>query len=284
MAIKKVKQNENEVSKVVEDIEQQDIRTLNEDISVSEDGLVHDEPMLAGYTDPETGIRHNTFTYREMNGRDEEAINKADVRGNGARIVNVLIERCVTEIGTLTKKDLGSRKWAEVVRSLYGGDLDYMALKIRELSKGKDIEFQHVCPYCKQKLTTVVSTDEIGIREFNGMDITEFSLPRGYRDKKGGVHKDGSLRVLNGLDRELVFPLFKKNSATATTQLITRLIKFSDGTPVLADQVSNMSVRDREYLEKLIGENNFGIDTNIELVCSACGEDISGEMGTSNFL
>src|SRR5574344_1359190 len=139
--LKKANGNGNEVEKVVSSIENEYSPELG-DVSVAEDGCVHDEPLLAGYIDPETGIRHSTFTYREMNGKDEEAINKADVRSNGGKLVNVLIERCVTEIGDLTKKEVGTKKWGEIVRSMYGGDPDYMAFKIRELSKGKEIEFQ----------------------------------------------------------------------------------------------------------------------------------------------
>ena len=44
-----------------------------------------------------------------------------------------------------------------------------------------------------------------------------------------------------------------------------------------------MSLRDREYLQDLIKENIFGIDTNLELTCDVCGEDISGQIGSSDF-
>ena len=50
-------------------------RARMSDAVTSEDGVVYDEPMLAGYED-EDGVRHTTFAYRETNGHDEEAINK----------------------------------------------------------------------------------------------------------------------------------------------------------------------------------------------------------------
>lgn len=282
MALKKANPS-NELAKVVEEIESEDYRTLNEEAVVSEDGYVHDEPLLAGYLDPETGIRHMTFTYREMTGKDEEAINKAEVRANGGKMVNVLLERCVKAIGTLTKKELGTKKWSDLIRSLYGGDLDYMAIKIRELSKGKEIEFTHKCPSCGAKLTTYVDTDEFEIEPFSGADTVDFELPRGYKDKRGVIHKTGTIRMLNGLDREIIFPQFKKNVAVGTTLLITRLIKFDDGAVVTNDMVSDMSVRDREYLEKIIKECTFGVSTNVEITCDNCGAEISGEAGASNF-
>lgn len=271
----------NDFDKVVGQIEEENFRSLNE-VEVAEDGFVHDEPMLAGYVDKD-GVLHKTFTYREMNGKDEEAISKAEVRSNGAKIVNILVERCVESIGTLTKKECGS-KWGTIVRELLGGDLDYMAFKIRELSKGKEVQFAHKCPNCGTKLTTIVSTDEFKIKPYLGQSSIDFELVRGYKDKLGGVHKDGVIRLPNGLDREIVTPLFKKNSSTAMTMMMTRLISFNDGTLVVQSLVNDMVLKDREILEKIIKENTFGVDTVFDLNCSSCGQDISGEVGQSNFL
>ena len=281
MAKLKANQN-NDLDKVVSQIEDEGIRSLNDVVEVSEDGYVHDVPLLAGYVD-ENGIHHKTFTYREMNGKDEEAISKADVRQNGAKMVNVLVERCVVAIGTLTKKECGVR-WGTIVREMLGGVLDYMAFKIRELSKGNEVEFQHKCPSCGTKLTTIVDTEEFNIKPFMGQSAIDFTLARGYKDKKGEVHREGTLRLPNGFDREIVTPLFKKNTSTAMTMLLTRLIAFHDGALVTQDLVNEMTLRDRDILEKIIKENAFGVDSTIDIVCSSCGQDISGEAGQSNFL
>ena len=272
----------NELDKVVSQIEDENTRVPNNEIEVGEDGFVHDEPLLAGYVDKD-GVLHTTFTYREMNGKDEEAISKADVRSNGAKMVNVLVERCVTQIGTLTKKECGA-KWGTIVRELLGGDLDYMAFKIRELSKGKEVEFVHKCPNCGTKLTTIVNTDEFQIKPYMGQSAIDFSLVRGYKDARGEIHKDGVIRLPNGFDREIITPMFKKNPSTAMTMMLTRLIAFNDGALVTQNLVNEMTLRDREILEKIIKENTFGIDTSLEIVCSSCGQDISGEVGQSNFL
>lgn len=279
MALKKAN---NDLEKVVNEIEVENFRTLNDEVEVAEDGYVHDVPLLAGYVD-KNGVLHNTFTYREMNGKDEEAISKAEVRSNGAKLVNVLVERCVSQIGTLTKKEYGAQ-WGTIVRELLGGDLDYMAFKIRELSKGKEVEFSHKCPNCGTKLQTIVNTDEFEIRPFMGQSAIDFTLVRGYKDAKGEIHKDGVLRLPNGFDRELVTPTMKKNPSTATTMLLTRLIQFHDGALVTQSGVSEMSLKDRAILEKVIKDNIFGVDTSLELSCSSCGQDISGEVGQSNFL
>lgn len=276
--------NNNDFDKVVSQIEDENIRNLNEEVEVAEDGYVHDVPLLAGYVDSE-GKLHQTFTYREMNGRDEEALSKADVRSNGAKMVNILVERCVVAIGSLTKKECGA-KWGTIVREMLGGDLDYMAFKIRELSKGNEVEFVHKCPNCGTKLNTVVNTEEFNIKPYTGQSAIDFSLVRGYKDKKGEAHKEGTIRLPNGFDREIVAPMFKKNASTAMTMLLTRLISFQDADVLVTQNgVNEMGLRDRDILEKIIKENTFGIDTTIEnLMCTSCGQDISGEIGQSNFL
>ena len=280
--LKKANSN-NEFDKVVSQIEDENIRILNDEVEVAEDGYVHDVPLLAGYVDSD-GKVHDTFTYREMTGKDEEALSKAEVRSNGAKLVNVLVERCVVQIGSLTKKECGA-KWGTIIREMLSGDLDYMAFKIRELSKGNEVEFTHKCPNCGTKLTTIVNTEEFNIKPYTGQSAIDFTLARGYKDRKGEVHKEGTIRLPNGLDREIVTPMFKKNSSTAMTMLMTRLIAFNDDITVTQNGVSEMNLKDRDILEKIIKENTFGIDTTIEnLMCTSCGQDISGEVGQSNFL
>lgn len=276
-----LKKSNNDIAKTISQIEDEAIRFLS-DVEVAEDGYVHDVPLLAGYVDKD-GTLHSTFTYREMTGKDEEAINKADVRANGGKLANVLVERCVSEIGGITKKDVGTVEWGRIIRSMFGGDIDYMAFKIRELSKGNEIEFIHRCPYCGAKLTTIVETNELKVEDFKGAYEIPFTLPRGYRDKKGEIHKEGVMRLTTGLDREVIFPMLKKNTTTGITMLLTRVLTFNDKALITTDSIADMSVRDRDYLENLIKENAFGVDNKFDATCSECGEVIEGAMGQSNF-
>lgn len=283
MALKKASATD-ELEKTLDTIDEEEMRHLDVNTPVvDDDGFVRNEHLLAGYLDND-GVLHDTFDYREMTGKDEEAISKAEVRANGAKLCNVLVERCVTRIGNLDKKEVGQFKWGQIVRDLLGGDLDYIVFKIRELSKGTEVEFTHKCPNCGQKLITVMNTDEFKVQPFKGLREVPFELIRGYKDNKGNVHKEGVLRLPNGYDREVITPMFRKNPSSAITTLITRCIKFNDGTIPNAQQVQDMSVRDRDILESIIKENVFGVDTTIEgLICDNCGQDITGELGQADF-
>ena len=285
MALKK-KTDDLGFKDTVNEIEDSELRQLDLDTpNVAEDGYIHDEPMLYGYYDEETGILHNTFTYREMDGRDEEAINKTEVKTNGAKLANVLVERCVTEIGEFKKSEMGTKNWGMLIRKLCGGDLDYMMLKIRELSKGSTVTFTHKCPNCGAKLITEVECSDFKKTKFSGDSVyIPFDLPRGYKDKNNIIHKRGTIRIADGFDRESITPLYAKNKAVATTKLFLRTMSLEDGTPVSEECIKRMSLRDRDYLEKLIEENSFGIGMEFEdLRCSNCNNDLSDVQAHSDF-
>lgn len=241
--------------------------------------------MLAGYKDKD-GVTHKEFTLREITGKDEEAIHKSDVKNNGSKVVSVLLTRCVTRIGTMTPKSLGRQKWEELIKSLLVGDQDYMLIQLRKISIGEEIEVNHVCPNkdCKAKLKTVLSVDELEVIPFSGDRVIEFELPRGYKDRKGVLHKTGTMRLPTGLDREVLTPLAKTNLAKAETVMLTRLCKFDDGAYVDDDVMSSLSIRDREYLQKLLQEHFFGVKLETEVTCDSCGESFVGSFNASNFI
>ena len=54
------KNNMEEVTKAIEAAEEDNVRQLEGDIEIGEDGCAHDEPLLAGYVD-EDGNLHMTY-------------------------------------------------------------------------------------------------------------------------------------------------------------------------------------------------------------------------------
>lgn len=285
MAVKKVS-NQKDLAEAIEKVEDENMEQLSTEGPVlDEDGVVHGESFFYGYDDGE-GTLHTTFSYRELNGSDEEAIGKSDVRGNIAKVYNTLAERCIVQIGDIKKKDVGGAKWKEIIGALLIPDLDYSILKIRELSMGKEITFRHKCPECSTKLNTVISTDDFEKVPFNGVVDIPVTFPgRGYKDGKGKLYKTGVLRRPNALDREKTMPFALKNRAQYTTMLLSRLLSFGEDVFVTPDGVKGMSTRDRNYLEKLMNENNFGVDMSIgDITCSACGADLSDVTAQSDFL
>ena len=275
---------EDDVSRIESEETRKEVESaLNNGVNFSDDDANTEYEMLCGYKDND-GIVHKTYTIREMTGRDEEAISKPEVKQNPTKAINVLLSRCVLSIGTLEKKSFQSNDWMKIIQSLYSGDQDIMLMQLRKMSISDEIEVHHSCPNCGAKLVTVLSVDELNIVPFKGSTVIKFSLSKGYKDKKGEVHRDGTMRLANGLDRELLTPLAKKNLARANTVLLTRLCKFDDGTYIDEDVMANLTVKDREYLNGLLNDNAFGYDLYVDVDCDQCGENFRGSLNMVNFL
>lgn len=273
------------ISDIVAEIEDEGMARMH-DIPVSEDGNVYDVPLLAGYVDPETGVHHTTFSYREMTGRDEEALGKTEIQANPGRILCTLVERCTIAIGSINKKDVTPQEWSKIIRRLTNGDLNFMVFKIRELSKGKIIEFTYKCRHCRKELHLEVSTDEFDVIPFVDFE-KPFELTKGVVDRDGNVHKTGVIRCINGADLEMVTPMFKRNEASAMSLLLSRVIKMDDegeGFHLTNRDVTNMTIGDRDYLKRMLEDLRFGISLNTEVVCDNCGEYQDAEVGSSDFL
>ena len=278
------KKRDEDFDRAVATLDEEEARSINPKAPMkNEEGVVRDVPLIAGFTDKD-GNFHSTFSYREMNGRDEEAITKADVRVNPAKVANVIAERCVISIGSLNKRDYTPQEWGKIIKSMWGNDIDYMVFKIRELSKGHEVTFKHKCPECGQTMTTVIDTEEFEIIPFSGETELPFTLERGYKDLNGEIHYDGFIRPATGEDREAILPAVRRNPSTASTMLMTRCMRFNDGTQVIQNRVADMVLRDRKIIEDILSQLKFGVNTDIQdLECPNCGANISGTLGESDF-
>lgn len=241
--------------------------------------------FVKGYTDKE-GTLHKDFELREMNGSDEEAISKPEIKSNGAKIGRTLLERCCLRIGTMYKNEVKPQEWREAIQSLAVGDQDIMLLKLREISLGDEIETQYECTdkSCKAKITTIVSVDELEIIPYNGQELIDFELPKGLKDKDGNLITKGKLRLPNGLDREVLDGVIRKNQGLANTMMLTRCIVELEGAKVHDDFVRNLSIKDRNYLSDLIKENSFGVSTVVDVDCPNCGESFKASLNAVNFI
>lgn len=244
--------------------------------------------LLAGFPDPESPeIIHKTFTLREMTGKDEEAMQKSDIRGNMAKAINILLSRCVTSIGSLTPKDFGGvNEWRDkVISNLLVGDQDYILYKLRVLSYGNEFEVKHICPNpdCKANLTTVVEGEDFEIIPFSGVREVSFELPKGFNSPKGFC-KNGKLRLPTGKDREKFAPIARKSISRGTTLMLTRICHFDNNAYLSEDVMASLSVRDRKYLNNILEENLFGVKDRFTLTCPECGEDYEASLSDTNFI
>jgi hypothetical protein len=103
----------------------------------------------------------------------------------------------------------------------------------------------------------------------------EFTLPMGYVDDEGTLHREGTMRLATAADEILPLrdPRVRANESYLTvillSRVVTRLGSLPDVTPAT---VEGLFVPDLAHLQELYGRvNTRGVDA-VDVVCPECGE------------
>jgi hypothetical protein len=101
----------------------------------------------------------------------------------------------------------------------------------------------------------------------------EFSLPRGYMDAQGKVHKKGVMRLATAMDE--IEPLrdirVRANQAYLTVILLARVVvRLGDLASVSTSVIENLFAGDLAYLQAFYRQINEQGVTQLEITCSAC--------------
>jgi hypothetical protein len=108
----------------------------------------------------------------------------------------------------------------------------------------------------------------------------EFTLPQGYRDPSGTVHRDGRMRFATARDElaPLVDPRVLRNRAYLVvlllSRVVTRLGSLSEVTP---EVVEGLYATDFAYLQRLYRRLNLD-PLEAPPACPSCGAPIPAEV------
>lgn len=108
---------------------------------------------------------------------------------------------------------------------------------------------------------------------------TEYSfvLPRGYLDKSGILHKEGTMRLANAGDEILPLkdPRVQQNPGYLTVILLARVITSLGSLPSVDTRViENLYTIDLAYLQDLYQKINTMDTPSYKAVCPHCGEEM----------
>lgn len=109
----------------------------------------------------------------------------------------------------------------------------------------------------------------------------EFTLPRGYVDGEGRVHKKGIMRPATAMDEiaPLRDPRVKANEAYLTIILLSRVIdRLGDLPTVTTRTIENMYAADLAYLQDLYRRINEIGQNVVRTTCPACGHTYETEV------
>ena len=109
----------------------------------------------------------------------------------------------------------------------------------------------------------------------------EFTLPRGYVDKDGILHRTGVMRLANAKDE--IVPLndlrVQRNRAYLIIVLLSRVIK-QLGTlkDINTGVIENMFASDLRFLEEMYNRINED-EATVRVTCPECGQPFEKEFG-----
>jgi hypothetical protein len=110
----------------------------------------------------------------------------------------------------------------------------------------------------------------------------EFTLPRGYVDGDGNLHKTGVMRLATALDEiaPLRDPRVKSNQAYLViillSRVITRLGQIGDVTP---KHVEGLFSSDLAYLQRFYRQINETGDSEVPVQCPQCAHQFAVDFG-----
>jgi hypothetical protein len=115
----------------------------------------------------------------------------------------------------------------------------------------------------------------------------DFTLPRGYVDRAGNLHRKGRMRLATAIDEiaPLRDPRVRQNSAYHTIILLTRVITQLGSLPAIdTGVVEGLFTSDLAFLQELYRQKNeLSPDESGMMRCPSCGEqfqpvDIGSQM------
>jgi hypothetical protein len=109
----------------------------------------------------------------------------------------------------------------------------------------------------------------------------EFTLPRGYVDGDGRVHKEGVMRLATAMDE--IAPLrdlrVKANEAYLTIILLSRVItQLGDLPSVTTGTIEKLYAADLAYLQDFYRRINEEGQNVVQVTCPSCGHAFDTEV------
>jgi len=111
----------------------------------------------------------------------------------------------------------------------------------------------------------------------------EFTLPKGYVDKDGNVHKKGVMRLATAKDEILPLQDYRvqNNRAYLVIILISRVIeKLGDLKSINPSIIESLFSTDLAYLQDFYRRINEEGTSAVKVKCPACGHDFEVDLGS----
>lgn len=115
----------------------------------------------------------------------------------------------------------------------------------------------------------------------------DFTLPKGYIDKDGNLHRSGIMRLANAKDEILPLqdPRVQRNQAYLIVILLSRVIaKLGDVQDINPGVIENLFASDLAYLQNFYNQINGNGNATQHVICPACETQFEVELSSQGEL
>lgn len=101
----------------------------------------------------------------------------------------------------------------------------------------------------------------------------EFTLPKGYVDKDGNLHRQGTMRLANAKDEiaPLQDPRVQRNNAYLILILLSRVVtKLGDLHDITPGVIENLFSADLAFLQDFYQRINSNGHSDVKILCPEC--------------
>lgn len=240
--------------------------------------------LPAGHID-ENGVLHREVQIREMTGEEEDLMGARS--GDFQARMNQVMANCTMRIGTIEDRP----RILTIIRKLPIADRTFLFTALRRVSLGDEYTMEVECPKCDKTSQMILDLDGLAVKGMPDPEkrVYDVTLPSG---------KAAKWKIMTGEEEEKLTTLRDASNMrdVLSYAIMMRLVEY-DGQQLelggrLTDArgkvsfdkegrtflklVKGMSTRDRNFLRKEFGDNEAGMDTDVEFECPECSAKFTG--------
>ena len=228
--------------------------------------------------DDGTVVKECTIT--AMTGGLRKQIAQPDVRKEGFKVMNAVLDACILDVGG--EPFTASKACDKMLLA----DADYLLMKIRQHSLGDTITMDLTCPACSHSYRAELNISEI---ECYPIDDTNVEIIDGVRTFKLKTDNwDCVVRFPNRDDQKALAKISNDNPIQAMHNLYVRIMLEKDGEKVDgAELVKLFDDLPVKYIDELSGELEGvlpGVESVHNSTCPECGQQAQMEVNGGDFL
>lgn len=200
-----------------------------------------------------------TAVVRELNGKDEEAIIRAD---NSAKMFAIVVNRATVSLGSTKATD-------ELLDRLLVGDRDALLIGIYRATFGDTAELSGYCDGCSEFKTVEINViEDIKFKVLPDARETSFFVK--------GKNKEFLVNLPTGITQKKILANSEATMAETLTTLLEQTVTQIDGKPVFSkSQIQALGIVDRRAIADEIADRNPGPQFDpVKVTCPDCESEV----------